>query len=414
MLVRPAPPQRLWWFCLLASLSAVVAAVLWMALPGSYPYGHGDIIRVGFNFLIEREVGIAIALTAAAVGVVSVVIGLRYGTSRTALRVAGAGAVAEALCFTFILGDGAIMPLMGYLVALTLPVGVAAVLVLVGRDRPRVGAALLAGAVILAAVGLATGALAALGDAVGEYLTYLISSGSQYYVRLLWTLGWLAGAAGWVLAAVGSLRATPSNDGAGGYPQWLRPASVRRWGRVVTIAAALGPVPYGLARLSWVTPWPLGGLGLEEFVISRELDLAARLQGFLFAPAVALAIVLTLGLISRWGEVFPRWIPVVGGRVVPVKLAVIPGTLMAAVITLAAPGFLLGPILAGEPLEFAFTLFFFPFPIWGPLLGAAVFAYWLRRRVTNVPYPDPQHEHLEVAAHHVTSAGGSVPTEATK
>lgn len=379
MFVRPAPPQRLWWFCLLASLSAAAAAVLWMAVPGTYPYGHGDIIRVGFNFLIEREAGIAIALTAAAAGIVSVAIGLWSGAPRTALRIGGAVAVAEALCFIFLLGDGAIMSLMGYLAALIVPVGVVAVLVLVGRHRRRAGVALLAGALILVAVGLATGALTALVDAAGTYLTHLISSGSHYYVRVLWTLGWLAGAAVWALAAAGFHRAARSNDSAGDTPQWLRPAAVRRWGRVATIAAALSPVPYGLARLSWVTPWPLGGLGLEEFVVSRELDLAARLQGFLFAPAAALGVVLTLGLISRWGEIFPQWVPVVGGSVVPVKLAVIPGTLMAAVITLAAPGFLLEPIMAGEPLELAFTLFFFPFPIWGPMLGAAVFAYWLRR-----------------------------------
>ncbi|MGD7708315.1 hypothetical protein [Microlunatus sp. Y2014] len=381
-----APPGAAWWACLLPSLYAAIVAVVWIAVPGSYPYGHDDIITVGFNHLIEREVGIAIALTAAAVGLVTVGIGIAGSSrgqptrgSRTTLRMAGAVAVAEALCFTFVLGDGAILPMIGYLGALGVPVALVAVLVLVGRHRPRVGVALLVGAAALVAVGLVSGALPALGRAAVAYLTYLIPSFAHFGPRVLATVGWLAGAAGWSIAAICAFRAARSDAPADGATGWTRPAAVRRWGRVATIAAALGPVPYGLVRLTWVTPWPLGGLGLDEFVISRELSLTGRLQGFLFVPAVAVGVVLTLGLISRWGEVFPRWLPVVGGRTVPVNLAVVPGILVAAVITLSAPGFLLGPVLAGNPLEIAFTLFFFPFPIWGPALGAAVFAYWLRR-----------------------------------
>jgi hypothetical protein len=167
--------------------------------------------------------------------------------------------------------------------------------------------------------------------------------------------------------------------GEAGPPSWATPESAWQWGRVVTIAAALCPVPYGLVRLTWLTPWPLGGNGVDEFVISHSLDAATRLQGFLFAPACAVGVVLTLGLINRWGEVFPRWVPVLSGRAVPVMLAVVPGAATAAIITISAPGVLLGPIESGDVREVAYMLLFFPFPVWGPLLGAAVFAYWLRR-----------------------------------
>lgn len=378
---RPVTPGRAhWWFCLLASLAAAAVALVWMAAPQSYPYGSADIVRTGFNHLIEREAGTAIALTAAAVGIVVALIGLR-GRPRSALQVAGAGAVAEALCFAFILGDGSIMAVLGYAVALAAPVGAVMIMVLVSRRWPRVGAALVAAVLILGAAGLATGALPTLGDAIATYLTNFVTSGSQYYRRLLWTLGWLAGAACWAWAAVASVRGLRLNDGTGDSPSasWTTPAAIRRWGRAATIVAALCPVPYGLARLTWLTPWPLGGNGMAEFVISRDLDIATRLQGFLFAPAVAVGVTLTLGLISRWGEVFPRWVPGLSGRPVPVKLAVIPGALFAAVITISAPGLFLGAIEDGDLLELAYMLFFFPLPIWGPTLGAAVFAYWHRR-----------------------------------
>ena len=35
-------------------------------------------------------------------------------------------------------------------------------------------------------------------------------------------------------------------------------------------------------------------------------------------------VLLTLGLVQRWGEVVPRWIPRVGGKPVPPMLAVVP------------------------------------------------------------------------------------------
>lgn len=123
----------------------------------------------------------------------------------------------------------------------------------------------------------------------------------------------------------------------------------------------------------------------------------------MFALACTVGVVLTLGLISRWGEVFPRWVPVLSGRAVPVMLAVVPGTLVAAVITISAPGMLLGPIESGEVREVAFMLFFFPFPVWGPLLGAAVFAYWLRR--TRAPDP-PAAAHADPGP---TSPGATPP-----
>jgi hypothetical protein len=86
--------------------------------------------------------------------------------------------------------------------------------------------------------------------------------------------------------------------------------------------------------------------------------------------------VLTTGLVGSWGEVWPRWLPVLWRRPVPVAAAVVPGTLVATLFTVAAIPFSVMAITGGTPE----MLLYFPFPVWGPALGAAVLAYALRRR----------------------------------
>ncbi|WP_219413287.1 hypothetical protein [Pseudonocardia nigra] len=113
-------------------------------------------------------------------------------------------------------------------------------------------------------------------------------------------------------------------------------------------------------------------MSVEEFTAFPEM----RLHGFLLGMAALAGAVLTIGLISRWGEVWPRWMPVVRGRAVPIAAAVVPGTLVAALFTVAAIPFALSMVEQGA----YWALFTFPFPVWGPALGAAVLAYYLRRR----------------------------------
>ncbi|MFD1519488.1 hypothetical protein [Pseudonocardia yunnanensis] len=56
--------------------------------------------------------------------------------------------------------------------------------------------------------------------------------------------------------------------------------------------------------------------------------------------------------------------------------AVVPGTLVATLFTVAAIPFSTMTVTSGRPE----MLLYFPFPVWGPALGAAVLAYALRRR----------------------------------
>src|SRR5438067_2099990 len=56
---------------------------------------------------------------------------------------------------------------------------------------------------------------------------------------------------------------------------------------------------------------------------------------------------LTFGLIRPWGEVFPRWIPLLRGRRVPILLAFVPAVAVAILVTSA--GLMMTRILLAHP-----------------------------------------------------------------
>ncbi|MFW3475241.1 hypothetical protein ACN24M_28985 [Streptomyces microflavus] len=109
-----------------------------------------------------------------------------------------------------------------------------------------------------------------------------------------------------------------------------------------------------------------------------------------------------IGLIARWGEVFPRWIPHLRGRRVPTEAAVIPAALGATVLTLmftvlAVVNEIQGTTIRGDDrsAEFPgeaggweaawFYICYTPLILWGPLLAVLTVAYYKRRRRTAAP-----------------------------
>jgi hypothetical protein len=359
--------RRPWVFSVLVSLAAAVVAAVWLAEPAAYPFGSGSRVQAGVNQLIERDVGAVLLLVFAAAGIGLAAVALRGGASPAGRRLLRAGAAAEAAFFAFVLSDASLISTTGYALALASPLVAATLLVLAGRRWRPVGLALAVLVPLAGVVGVTTGVLGEAAATFGTYVGNVAEGFGAFGSRIAWSWGMAAAAAVWAWAALGWLRGSSSPD---------RAEAAARWGRRATIAAALCPVPYGLLRLTWLTPWPLGGA--DEFVISG-MTAAQRLQGLMFVPACVVGIVLTLGLISRWGEVFPRWVPALAGRPVPVAVAVVPGLAVAAILTISGPGLAVGPLESGDLAEAAVMLFFFPFPVWGPLLGAAVLAYWLRR-----------------------------------
>jgi hypothetical protein len=170
----------------------------------------------------------------------------------------------------------------------------------------------------------------------------------------------------------------------------LKPTSAAtRWGdwvlrhrRGVTWLAAACPLPYGLARASWLTPWPL--LSPAGEVLDPEI----RLWGLLLGGGAVLGSVLTVGLIRPWGLVFPRWMPRWAGRPVPVGAATVPGGVVAGILCVSAMPMIWFALAPGPTSVFsaasvltrlAATLIF-PFWLWGPALALAVWGYALHRR----------------------------------
>ncbi|MFI7286690.1 hypothetical protein ACIBRY_08545 [Streptomyces anulatus] len=165
------------------------------------------------------------------------------------------------------------------------------------------------------------------------------------------------------------------------------PASgVSRRLRLTAYAVPLVVLPSSLWRL----PAAFGdGISLGERMYIPFLSVASEL----------LALT-AIGLVARWGETFPHWIPRLRGRRVPTKAAVIPATLGAAALTLlftvlAIVNEIRGTTIRGDDLSEDFPgeaggweaawfyICYTPLTLWGPLLAVLTVAYYRRRRAND-------------------------------
>ncbi|MFK3980945.1 hypothetical protein ACI2K4_11270 [Micromonospora sp. NPDC050397] len=173
--------------------------------------------------------------------------------------------------------------------------------------------------------------------------------------------------------------ARAGSDGAGtAGAGWTTAASAARWGRWVTWIAAVIPVLYAVTRFAWVFDI---GLGMTDAEMRELRETGAVWAGAGLAAFAVLGAVLTVGLIRPWGERFPRWMVGLAGRRVPVMLAVVPATLVAALVASAGIGLFSVPDLWSMVADL--NLAVLPallWPLWGVTLGAAALAYHLRRR----------------------------------
>lgn len=173
----------------------------------------------------------------------------------------------------------------------------------------------------------------------------------------------------WALASVGQLL--------GG--RGLRhSAARRRWAVPVTYLAGALALPYPITRIAWGLGIPLGTPSLD-WIEAWWVRLGLVL---VFGGLPVGGALLTVGLVRPWGEVFPRWIPLLRRRRVPIWFAVIPGA--AAVILITQMGLRVTPqAIVGLPTMTWTTwasaapgIFTLP---WGLALSAAVYAYAARR-----------------------------------
>ncbi len=160
---------------------------------------------------------------------------------------------------------------------------------------------------------------------------------------------------------------------------WQTPEGALRWGRRAVLIAAVCNIPYEVTRIAWYFGWKLG---ITDEFHQMMADTPGMLEMGLAMAGLAIGgSILTHGLVSRWGEVYPRWIWFKAGQRIPPKLAIIPASIVAVVLI---PAGLMNLRLADDDgaslwgLTVPGTLWV----VWGAALGAATYAYYLRRRTT--------------------------------
>jgi hypothetical protein len=171
---------------------------------------------------------------------------------------------------------------------------------------------------------------------------------------------------------------------------WTSPIKAAHWGRIAVYVAIVAPVFYALTRFAWALGFPLGIAG-EEF--RRGQASGMWTSGLFLATFGLVGAALMLGLVQRWGEVFPRWMISLAGRRVPIALAVVPASLVSVLLivggiaiwsglsqmaaNLAAAG------SEGKELVWELIIQVGPtllFPVWGAALAVATLGYYYRRR----------------------------------
>jgi hypothetical protein len=156
----------------------------------------------------------------------------------------------------------------------------------------------------------------------------------------------------------------------------------------VTAAAIAVPLcvfPSAAWRVSHVVDVVVNGPGPCQTGGNAETVYVASLSFVSFGLAL-----LTLGLVRPWGEVFPRWIPAVGGRPVPARLVTAAATTLATVVAavivfyfvkdhvgLDGPRRTLPP--GCIPPDFDILVYYLPLIAWPPLLYYVTYRYHRRR-----------------------------------
>ena len=375
----PAHRDRLRLTAALTSLLVVALGIGWCLGDTLWYFSPGDDrADTSLLSLVPQPVvaGLAVGL-----GLLGALTALR-GRDRPLVAVAAVQVVA----FLVLAGDGGVLILMGYLTALVFPLVLVACL-LWGAARHR---AARIGLGVLAVLGTTAVLTSDLFD--GQRLADLgegLAGGLERHLPPHLVVALFIGhGALWALVGLRARRAERGACTSCGRPGGGR--LLVRWAVPVTVLAAACGLPYFLVRLTWLTGSPVG-------VDAAELETSPGIQvmGFMLGLMGLVAATLTIGLLLPWGRVFPRWIPVVGGRDVPVLFPTLAAGLVGAVMAVAGRAMVQSLIhdrANGEDVQ-ALYLVLIPLPVWGPALMLAAGAYYLRFRgrceVCGVDEPAP-------------------------
>lgn len=167
---------------------------------------------------------------------------------------------------------------------------------------------------------------------------------------------------------------------------------VPKWANRAAHATVLVVLPSGLWRIAMGLQIPVG---FTEKGLREEFAIPGWGVPYVFGlslVAEALAF-LTLGLVRPWGESWPRWIPVLGGRPIPPLAAIVPAAAGSVALMLFTVTGAFGWSEAGATMapgswesslfhEVLMLVCYAPLLLWGPLL-AAVTVHYARRRLSG-------------------------------
>ncbi|WP_245627517.1 hypothetical protein [Actinomadura oligospora] len=149
-------------------------------------------------------------------------------------------------------------------------------------------------------------------------------------------------------------------------------------------------LPACLWRLPFAVHFDMGqdlkGVGMPTYWLSIPYVLGLSVMSELIA-------FLCIGLVRRWGEVAPGWIPFIGGRRVRPLAAFVPALLGGMILTVLFVGVPIGDgqdltlygVVDSQPYDNAWwkalaLICTRPLGLWGPAVIVLAVAYYLRRR----------------------------------
>ncbi|UBU11562.1 hypothetical protein [Nonomuraea gerenzanensis] len=159
------------------------------------------------------------------------------------------------------------------------------------------------------------------------------------------------------------------------------------------------PVPRWALRAAYALPWLLLPSCLWRLPFAFHFEMGQLSDApvsplwvtipYVFGLSVLteLAGLLSIGLVRRWGEVVPGWIPVIGGRRVPPMAAVVPAVAGGLVLTVVSVWMVLTWVGVSGRMAYEngwwqalAMVCITPLALWGPIVLALAYAYCRRRR----------------------------------
>ncbi|QDQ12731.1 hypothetical protein [Streptomyces spectabilis] len=162
------------------------------------------------------------------------------------------------------------------------------------------------------------------------------------------------------------------------------------------------PVPLWAERVARLLPLVALPVCLWRLPIGfghrMGMDVAAetwpRWQSVAYVASLSLLseafALLCRGLVRPWGEVFPRWVPRVGGKRIPPLLVIVPATLSGLLFTALLVDWVLCTFHIGGFSDVPYTNTGWQllaavvsglFVLWGPMVLALTYAYGRRRQL---------------------------------